>query len=643
MATIKTAISLYDGVTGPLRSMVKVMDTVIGSFERMGAAADSNGLVGDMIEAREALTKMAGQLDTVETAISSARQQQNSFNRSLQSGGSAADALLDKIKGFAAAYGGMQAVEKLVGLSDQLTSVNARLGNAQDMYGGGDLDTLEAEVMGMANRTRTAYADAASAVASLGMNARDAFSGLDEVIAFQELINKQFVIGGASAQEQQAAMLQLTQAMASGVLRGEELNSIFEQAPGIIQNIAGYLGVSVGEIREMASEGQITADVVKNAMFGAADEINRKFEAMPMTWGQVWTTLGNAALTALQPVLNLINWVANNLDIIAPIVLGIAGAFAVYAVAAYGAQAATAAWSAIQAVFNAVMAMNPVAKIVMVIVLLIGLIYAVVAAINNVTGQTISATGIIMGALATAGAFILNLVIGVINAIIQLIWTVFVTPFIGIIEWVLNVANGGFNSFGDAVANLIGQIIGWFLNLGKVVTTIIDAIFGTNWTAGLESLQDKVTSWGKNENAITLDYEPPQLNRIAYSDAWDAGYSFGQGVDAKVGGLFGGGGSAFGGDYGSLLADTAGNTADTAANTAAAANALDVAKEELAYMKDLAERKSINRYTTARIVLNMQNENHIASDKDLDGIYRGLGERLIEEINVSAEGAHISG
>ena len=637
MATIKTAISLYDGVTGPLRSMVKVMDTVIGSFERMGAAADSNGLVGDMIEAREALTKMAGQLDTVETAISSARQQQNSFNRSLQSGGSAADALLDKIKGFAAAYGGMQAVEKLVGLSDQLTSVNARLGNAQGMYGGGDLDALEAEVMGMANRTRTAYADAASAVASLGMNARDAFSGLDEVIAFQELINKQFVIGGASAQEQQAAMLQLTQAMASGVLRGEELNSIFEQAPGIIQNIAGYLGVSVGEIREMASEGQITADVVKNAMFGAADEINRKFEAMPMTWGQVWTTLGNAALTALQPVLNLINWVANNLDIIAPIVLGIAGAFAVYAVAAYGAQAATAAWSAIQAVFNAIMAMNPVVWVVMAIVLLIGLIYAAVAAYNKWTDSTVSATGIVMGIFAALAAFLLNSVV----VPIQHGFAMFAN-FLG------NLFNNPVAAIKVLFYDMAITILGYISKVAHALENLVNMIPGVevNLTSWLDGLYDSAVSARQEviDNSGYKEYVKP-MEYFDLTDAFSKGYSFGQGVDQKVGDFFNldGGGSAFGGDYGSLLADTAGNTADTAANTAAAANALDVAKEELAYMKDLAERKSINRYTTARIVLNMQNENHIASDKDLDGIYRGLGERLIEEINVSAEGAHISG
>ena len=505
---------------------------------------------------------------------------------------------------------------------------------------GGSVAELESQIMASAQRSRSYYLDTASAIASMGANAGSAFSGNDELIAFMEQVNKQFVIGGASAQGQSAAMLQLTQAMAAGALRGEELNSILENAPGIARAIESYMGVAEGSIKKYAEQGLITSEVVKNALFSVADETNAKFESMPMTWAQVWTTFSNVALTALQPVLNGINWLANNLDIIAPIVLGIAAAFAIYAIAAYGAQAATAVWTAVQSAFNAVMALNPVFLIIMAIVLLIGIIYAVVAAVNNVTGQTISATGIIMGALAVAGAFVLNLAIGVINAIIQLVWTVFVTPFIGIIEFVLNAANGGFNSFGGAVANLIGQIIGWFLNLGKVVTTIIDAIFGTNWTAGLESLQDTVTSWGKNENAITLDYEPPQLDRIQYSDAWNTGYDFGVGIENKVTDFFSFDSSGF--DYSGALVDTAGNTADTAANTAKAANALDIAQEDLAYMKDIAERESINRYTTAEIVIHQNNENHIGSDLDLDGIMTGMTERIIEEVNISADGDHIS-
>lgn len=135
--------------------------------------------------------------------------------------------------------------------------------------------------------------------------------------------------------------------------------------------------------------------------------------------------------------------------------------------------------------------------------LIIGVITALIIALFNfcnwiaeTTGIAESGFGVICGAAMVTGAAILNTVIGVVNGILQIVYSL-AMPFIQIFEWILNVANGGFESFGDAVANLIGQIISWFLSLGKVVTKIIDAIFGTDWTAGLTSLQDTVTAWGK--------------------------------------------------------------------------------------------------------------------------------------------------
>lgn len=146
-------------------------------------------------------------------------------------------------------------------------------------------------------------------------------------------MNKSFVIGGAGAQEQSAAMLQLTQAMASGVLRGEELNSIFETAPGIIQSIAKYLDVPIGQIRTMASEGQITANIVKNAMFEAAGDIERTFSNMPKTWGQIWTGMKNKALSIFAPILTKINELANS-ELVAKLTDGIVNGLAAIATVA---------------------------------------------------------------------------------------------------------------------------------------------------------------------------------------------------------------------------------------------------------------------------------------------------------------------
>ena len=715
MGTIRTAIALYDGVTSPLQSMHKAMGVVLNTFESMQQASGRAVDTAAIREAREEWAKAGTAFDAIEENIRNANNEQQKFNNSIRGGNNSANGLLSTIKKIAVAAGGIAGINKVLNISDELASTKARLNLLVD--DGGSVDVLEQKIMASAQRSRSAYFDTASAVAKLGLNAGNAFNGdMDQVIAFMEQVNKQFVIGGATAQEQSNAMIQLTQAMAAGALRGEELNSILNGAPGIARAIEKYMGIAEGSIKTVAQEGKVTAEVVKNAMFAMADETNAKFDSMPKTWAQIWVDMKNQALSMFAPILTKINQIGNstkfqkvttglinglaavanvassaldiliaiasvfvdNWGIIQPLVLGIAAAMLLYngyliannaitaisnaqkglaAVQAYKAAVANttlaatekaeamakASATAAQYGFNAALLACPLTWILLIIIAVIAAIYMIVAAINKLTGSTISATGIICGVVAVAGAFVLNCAIGVLNAIIQAIWTIFVAPFLGIVEWILNVCNGGFNSFGDAVANLIGQIIGWFLNLGKVVTTIIDAIFGTDWTSGLESLQSAVTSWGKNENAITLDKNAPTIDyRATYSGAWDAGYDFGQGIDDKIGGMFDASGldsmGAF--DLSNTLDGIYGNTGDTAANTAATADALDIAEEDLAYLRDIAEREAINRFTTAEIKVEQHNENHISKDADLDGIMDAWANDFAEKLEVSEEGVH---
>lgn len=715
MGTIRTAIALYDGVTSPLQSMHKAMGVVLNTFESMQQASGRAVDTAAIREAREEWAKAGTAFDAIEENIRNANNEQQKFNNSIRGGNNSANGLLSTIKKIAVAAGGIAGINKVQNISDKLASTKARLNLLVD--DGGSVDVLEQKIMASAQRSRSVYFDTASAVAKLGLNAGNAFNGdMNQVIAFMEQVNKQFVIGGATAQEQSNAMIQLTQAMAAGALRGEELNSILDGAPGIARAIEKYMGIAEGSIKTVAQEGKVTAEVVKNAMFAMADETNAKFDSMPKTWAQIWVDMKNQALSMFAPILTKINQIGNstkfqkvttglinglaavanvassaldiliaiasvfvdNWGIIQPLVLGIAAAMLLYngyliannaitaisnaqkglaAVQAYKAAVANttlaatekaeamakASATAAQYGFNAALLACPLTWILLIIIAVIAAIYMIVAAINKLTGSAISATGIICGVVAVAGAFVLNCAIGVLNAIIQAIWTIFVAPFLGIVEWILNVCNGGFNSFGDAVANLIGQIIGWFLNLGKVVTTIIDAIFGTDWTSGLESLQSAVTSWGKNENAITLDKNAPTIDyRATYSGAWDAGYDFGQGIDDKIGGMFDASGldsmGAF--DLSNTLDGIYGNTGDTAANTAATADALDIAEEDLAYLRDIAEREAINRFTTAEIKVEQHNENHISKDADLDGIMDAWANDFAEKLDVSEEGVH---
>lgn len=676
MATIRSQMVLNDQVTGVLKNITRALDITLHSFEQMQDASANAVDVRLLNQARAGLGEVnlavremeenyrraAQQEQQVTRNIRQSTQAERQLNASIRGGNDALDDMVGKAKNLAATIGASVGLKKLIELSDQMTSTTARLNFIVD--DGGSVEALEAKIMASAQRSRAAYLDTASAIASMGANAGAAFSSNDELIAFMEQVNKQFVIGGASAQGQAAAMLQLTQAMAAGALRGEELNSILENAPGIARAIEQYMGIAEGSIKSYAEKGAVSATVVKNALLSIADETDAKFNGMAMTWGQVWTQMGNIALKVTQPLLTAVNWLANNLSVIGPIVLGLGTAFLVFQVAAHWTQIAAVATAAYHAVvnllsigfgvltgntaaasaavftFNSALLASPITWIIMLIAVVIGLLYGVVAIINKVTGSSISATGLICGAIAVAGAFIGNTVIGLLNALIQYIWAIFVAPFLGIVEWILNVCNGGFNSFGDAVANLIGQIIGWFLNLGKVVTTIIDAIFGTNWTAGLESLQSSVTAWGKNENAITLDKNAPTIDyRFEYGDAWAAGNDFGKGIDDKISGMFniGGPGDASGFDLG----DIAAYTGETADNTGKTADALAVTEEQLEYLRDIAERDAINRFTTAEVKIDMTGmTNRIDGSADLDGVISQLTEGFTEALVTAAEGVH---
>ena len=676
MATIRSQMVLNDQVTGVLKNITRALDITLHSFEQMQDASANAVDVRLLNQARAGLGEVnlavremeenyrraAQQEQQVTRNIRQSTQAEQQLNASIRGGNDALDDMVGKAKNLAATIGASVGLKKLIELSDQMTSTTARLNFIVD--DGGSVKALEAKIMASAQRSRAAYLDTASAIASMGANAGAAFTSNDELIAFMEQVNKQFVIGGASAQGQAAAMLQLTQAMAAGALRGEELNSILENAPGIARAIEQYMGIAEGSIKSYAEKGAVSATVVKNALLSIADETNAKFNGMAMTWGQVWTQMGNIALKVTQPLLTAINWLANNLSVIGPILLGLGTAFLVFQVAAHWTQIAAVATAAYHAVvnllsigfgvltgntaaasaavftFNSALLASPITWIIMLIAVVIGLLYGVVAIINKVTGSSISATGLICGAIAVAGAFIGNTVIGLLNALIQYIWAIFVAPFLGIVEWILNVCNGGFNSFGDAVANLIGQIIGWFLNLGKVVTTIIDAIFGTNWTAGLESLQSSVTAWGKNENAITLDKNAPTIDyRFEYGDAWAAGNDFGKGIDAKLGGMFNMGG--LGDSSGFDLGDIAAYTGETADNTGKIADALAVTEEQLEYLRDIAERDAINRFTTAEVKIDMTGmTNRIDGSADLDGVISQLTEGFTEALVTAAEGVH---
>lgn len=325
-----------------------------------------------MTQCLQVAQRMANMLDdvrastmNVETAAAATAVQMQELAGKMTQTNSRGTSLLGTIRNLAGTFLGMQSVRWLVNTSDQLTSINARL---RLMTGSAEAAAAaQEEIYQAAMRSRGAYADMADFVSQLGTVAGNAFTGTDELVAFAEQIQKQMAISGASGASAQAALVQLTQGLASGTLRGEELNSVLEQTPMIAQTIAEYMGVTTGEMRELASEGKVTAEVVKNAMLGAAEETNAQFEQMPMTWAQVWTMFQNVAIQALDPVLDAISWLANHLEELAPILAGLAAGAVAFA-AGLGIQAA-ATWianGAAKAFFTTLLT-NPLTYIVLII------------------------------------------------------------------------------------------------------------------------------------------------------------------------------------------------------------------------------------------------------------------------------------
>lgn len=434
----------------------------------------------DVSAANDAYLRLSQTVGNTERYIRDNVDEQGRFNQEIASGTQQANELTNTIKRAVAAYVSIQSVGKALDISDELTQTTSRL----DMMNDGVQTTAELVnmVYAAAQDARGSFSQMADVVARFGNNAKDAFSSSEEVVAFADLIQKQMTIAGASTQEAANAELQLSQALGSGVLRGDELNSIFEQAPNLIQNIADYLDVPIGKIREMAADGELSADVVKAAIFSAADDINSKFNEMPMTWGQMWQSMQNTALIAFQPVLQRLNdlanseafqtfvqnaveamatlanivlnifelvgtvggFIADNWSVISPIIYGVIGALAVYA--AYlgivkGIEIASAAATAIHSV-----AMS--AKI------------GVMAAL---TGQTMAATAAQMG---YNGALYACPVVWIIMLLIALIAIIFAVC--NAIAKMTGIANSGFG----VITGGVNVVIQFFKNLGLTVANI---------------------------------------------------------------------------------------------------------------------------------------------------------------------------
>ena len=538
MASIRSSIQLNDMVSSPLLRISNAVNMTVSNFEQMQRAMNGSVDTTAFESVRAELGRANLELNEMTNNINQSANSQNNLNNNVQKGSSFMGDLGKKVMAMVSAYALIQGAKSVIGISDELTQTTARLDMVND--GLQTTDELQKKIFQASERSRASYSDTANAVAQLGIRAKDAFSSNDEVIAFSETLNKMFTIAGASQQETSSATLQLTQALGSGVLRGEEFNAVFEAAPNVMQAVADYIGKPIGQLRNMASEGQITADIVKQAMFAAADETNAKFETMPATFGQVFTSFKNKALMVFQPVLNQLSTLANspqfdafvsnastalytvsiivmnlfnligtigtfisdNWSLIAPIIWGVVAALIVYnaalflnniltgtsiftkiahAVASAAETAAIIAMMIAQDGLNVALAACPLTWIIILIIAVIAAIYLGVAAFNKFAGTSISATGIILGVFSVLGNYILNTIGTMWNvwaSFVEFFANVFTNPVYSVKALFVNLTT----ALLDMCISMTSGIDGFATNFANaIIGGVNDAIKALNW------------------------------------------------------------------------------------------------------------------------------------------------------------------
>lgn len=632
MAGVSTQFAIRDRMTAQL-------NTIINTAERLNQTLQNTDRLTDTVDPGRNFGRSGED-------ISNAGDRVDDFNnrqRRAEEGANRVKSAWSHMGGIIRTALAAFSVKKVLELADSMTNTRARL----DLMNDGLQTTAELQdmIMASANRSRASYQATADAVAKLGTNAKDAFSSSKELVAFSELVNKTFTISGATAEEQKNAMLQLTQAMSSGVLRGDELRSIFEQAPVLVQKIAEYLDAPIGKIRKMAADGEITAEIVKNAMFAASDDINSKFASMPMTFAQVWTIAKNIALEAFTPVLQMIGqgaqWIYDNWSTIAPIFWGLAAAALGYAVA-LGIQTA-ATWIADGAAktFFTTLLTNPLFWIALAIGVVVAAIYKWVQSVGGIKVAWLIACNAILTAWDWVKIGFMTGVYWVIN-----LWNrlqlAFYTAGVNIQNFTGDMKAGVLMTLQNMVNGAIDIISGFINTLNKIpgvnIGLIEQVTFGT--TAQLEN------EAAKQARAADLAAYQDQINsQIAERDAAldamkaearaataqrDAEIAAARAEAAAVGN------KNDEPDW-AAYADAARNV-DHVGSVGSVDEDVNIAEEDLKFLRDVAEMRYVQNFVTLTPTVAVDAK--ISERVDVDEVVGRIESKLETEFEAAAEGVY---
>lgn len=705
MAQINASINLMNGMTQPLMNIVNSVNNVISTLRAVNNTninIDTSSLQASQNLLNQTSADLLRWQQELENQIRENGDEAGRLNNRFREGGGPLEGLIAKAKRLALTLGGITFGKKLLGLSDEITTMNARvniMAKANE-----DPENIKRALFESAQRSRADYFATANAAATMGITAKDTFGSSKEVISFMELANKQFTIAGTEGAAKEGAMLQLQQAMSMGVLRGQEFRSVQQGMPTMIDYLAKHLGKTKAQIKEMADQGKLTAGVVKAAMFGAADDINKKFESMPKTLGQIGTSIKNTFIKNFEPVseklskmfnsesfknfvdtismginisilaigglisavASMVNWIRKYSSYIIPVLAIVTAGFVQlkWAVIASTAAtikdtiakgvnaAATLGLTAVYALYNGAVALATLATgimtgstaaltvgikglsaaflacpVVWIALAIMGVVYAIyklVEWLNKTKGMSLSTFGVITGAIAYFVTSTFNLL----------------KVFANNIMFTISIIYNNFATFAEFLANLFNDPVtavkNLFLDLGeniiKILTTVsgvIDKVLGTNLSSGLNDFQDKLNTW-RNENVKENKIKIPRMNpeyfqlsdpKEAFKNAYDKTVEIANNIKGSLN-------LGVTNDY---LKTIAGNTGKTNST-------LDLTKEELKYLRDVAEQEVINRYTTASINNNNTFNNNINSEMDVDGVVSKFYNRLAEAASTVAEG-----
>lgn len=654
-------------------------------------------------------------------AVRDVKNNMDNVNNSIINSNNSGNNLLSTIRNIAIAVGGIGLIKNMLNMSDEMINTEARLSFIVDDKN--TVETLENKIFAMSMNAGAAYQTTADVITKLGMQAGKAFNSNDELLAFADQLNKTFSISGTSVTGIESTMYNLTQALSSGVLRGQDLNAVFSNAPQLVQNIADYMDVDIGKIRELASEGKISASIVKNAVLAAAEETNAKYNQMPTTWSQIWTRIKNIVTMALRPVLQKINELANNpqvqimfnkfidgaslaaqailgliegiawltsvLEPLEPLIIGIVAAYVAFNIIsgitsavlgivafAHEVKAAAAATDAIATAgatgaqwgLNAALFACPITWIVIAIIALIAVLTYLWFTNNKVACAMIFLWDALKLGIMAAGLGIqaiwygllivlMYLWLGVQNCVLGMMtaWYGFQTGIEAVCVGVLYIFQGLYNGviwIVNGIIKALNMIPGVSIDTveyadfaDKAMNNMMDRVVDRNqklqdMASGMQDTVNQIDSM-KSEFASNLTAGANAIQSTAIEmnatrqDRTDHRNDWIQGAGSAIKGAldnFSLDPSAYAGD--GTLGDIAGNTKSIADNTA------EITDEDLKYLIDIADRETVNRFTTVPLTINMTNNNEINSDEDIDGIVDKLTTRLEEELLVISEGVH---